>query len=175
MAGPRRIGVFGLGNVLRKDDGFGPAVIRRLEARYVFPEKVELRDLGTPGLDLAGFLGGFDMVVIADTIAGGVEPGAVTLIDATDHARASAALRLDTHAAGLREALWLTQLHGNAPKRVVLVGTAPSDLEQGAGLSVAVETAVESTVEQILELLAQAGIHPTPRPEPTEARGWWEA
>ncbi|MHC4937946.1 MAG: hydrogenase maturation protease [Planctomycetota bacterium] len=164
-----------MGNVLRKDDGFGPAVIRRLEARYVFPDKVELRDLGTPGLDLAGFLGGFEMVVIADTIAGGLGPGAVTMIDATDHARASAALRLDTHAAGLREALWLTKLHGNAPKRVVMIGTAPQDLAQGAGLSVPVETAVESTVEQILELLATVGVHPTPRPEVSGARGWWES
>ena len=168
------IGVFGLGNVLRSDDGFGPAVIRRLEARYVFPDEVELRDLGTPGLDLAGFLSGFDVVVIADTIEGGVEPGEVSLIEATNHARTAAALRLDTHAAGLREALWLTQLHGYTPERVVLVGTAPVNLEQGAGLSVPVANAVESAVEQILQLLAQLGVRPKPRREPAAAHGWWE-
>ena len=72
------------------------------------------------------------------------------------------------------EALWVTQLHGNAPKRVVMVGTAPRDLGQGSGLSVPVETAVEATVEQILELLAQVHVRPTPRPEPTGTRGWWE-
>jgi len=169
-----KIGVFGLGNVLRSDDGFGPAVIRRLEARYTFPGHVELRDLGTPGLDLAGFLGGFSMVVSADTIAGGVRPGEVALIEATDHVRASAALRLDTHAAGLREALWLNRLHGNAPQRVVLVGTAPVALEQGAGLSIPVAAAVEAAVEQVLRVLAQAGVHPIPVDEPVGAQGWWE-
>lgn len=168
------IGVFGLGNVLRSDDGFGPAVIRRLEARYSFPKQVELRDLGTPGLDLAGFLGGFETVVIADTIAGGVKPGEIALIEATDHVRAAAALRLDTHAAGLREALWLNQLHGNAPHRVVLVGTAPINLEQGAGLSAPVAAAVESAVEQVLQVLAQIGVRPTPLQDPVGAHGWWE-
>ena len=169
-----KIGVFGLGNVLRSDDGFGPAVIRRLEARYTFPDRVELRDLGTPGLDLAGYLGGFDIVVIADTVAGGVEPGEVSLIEAADHARAAAALRLDTHAAGLREALWLNQLHGNAPHRVVLVGTAPVNLEQGAGLSVPVAAAVETAVEQVLAVLAQIGVRPVAREEAIPAHGWWE-
>lgn len=169
-----KIGVFGLGNVLRSDDGFGPAVIRRLEARYTFPERVELRDLGTPGLDLAGFLGGFEIVVIVDTITGSVEPGEIALIEATDHIRAAAALRLDTHAAGLREALWLNQLHGNAPHRVVLVGTAPVNLEQGAGLSEPVATAVEAAVEQVLLVLGQIGVRPTTIDEPVAAHGWWE-
>jgi len=137
------LAVFGLGNVLRRDDGFGPAVIRRLEAMSDLPEGVEIRDLGTPGLDLAGYLADFETVVIVDTIAGGVAPGEVMVLDATDHARKAAALRVDTHAAGLREAMWLADLSGRAPKRVWIVGTAAEDLEQGEGLSPHVAKAVD--------------------------------
>ena len=41
-----------LGNELMGDDGFGPQVIRALEAAYEFEPRVVLYDLGTPGLDL---------------------------------------------------------------------------------------------------------------------------
>ena len=41
------ISVFGCGNILLGDDGFGPAVIARLKKKYIFPENVVLEDAGT--------------------------------------------------------------------------------------------------------------------------------
>ena len=46
------IRVLGLGNVLMSDDGFGPFVVRVLEATYECPPGVDVVDVGTPGLDL---------------------------------------------------------------------------------------------------------------------------
>jgi len=39
--------VFGCGNVIMGDDGYGPAVVDRLNAGYRFPETVEAVDVGT--------------------------------------------------------------------------------------------------------------------------------
>lgn len=50
------VAVLGLGNVLMGDDGFGPTVIRELEAAWTPHPEVELLDLGTPGLDLLPFV-----------------------------------------------------------------------------------------------------------------------
>ncbi len=42
-----RASVFGCGNVLIGDDGFGPAVIELLQSDYDFPDTVSLEDVGT--------------------------------------------------------------------------------------------------------------------------------
>jgi len=39
--------VFGCGNVIMGDDGYGPTVVDRLNAGYRFPETVEAVDVGT--------------------------------------------------------------------------------------------------------------------------------
>jgi hydrogenase maturation protease len=65
---PRRIAVLGLGNVLLGDDGFGPLAVEMFRRLYECDSKVEILDLGTPGLDLAPYLYDADLVVIADAI-----------------------------------------------------------------------------------------------------------
>ena len=39
--------IFGCGNILFGDDGFGPAVVNHLKANYVLPEDVLALDMGT--------------------------------------------------------------------------------------------------------------------------------
>lgn len=81
------------------------------------------------------------------------------MLDATDHARSAAALRVDTHAAGLQEALWLTALHDKAPSRVWIVGTAAVDLGQKAGLSPEAERAVLPAANHVR---GRIGVSPVP-------------
>jgi coenzyme F420 hydrogenase subunit delta len=39
--------IFGCGNIIMGDDGFGPAVVDDLQARYILPEDVQAIDAGT--------------------------------------------------------------------------------------------------------------------------------
>jgi len=39
--------IFGCGNILFGDDGFGPAVVNHLKANYVLPDDVLVMDMGT--------------------------------------------------------------------------------------------------------------------------------
>src|SRR4029453_7714705 len=49
VGGTVRIRVLGLGNVLMSDDGFGPFVVRVLEATYECPPAPAFIGAGTPG------------------------------------------------------------------------------------------------------------------------------
>ena len=48
----KTIFIFGCGNILFGDDGFGPAVIKNLQANYALPEEVLALDVGTGIRDL---------------------------------------------------------------------------------------------------------------------------
>ena len=61
--------VYGIGNILMGDDGIGPAVARFLADRWTFDDDVVIEDLGTPSLDLPGYLIGHDLVVLVDAVA----------------------------------------------------------------------------------------------------------
>jgi coenzyme F420 hydrogenase subunit delta len=65
--------VFGCGNILLGDDGFGPAVIECLEKNFVFPPSVLLMDVGTSIRDIL-----FDLILSEQ------RPQKMIVIDAVD-------------------------------------------------------------------------------------------
>ena len=68
-----RVLVAGVGNVLRGDDGFGPAVIQRLGELPAGVEKVET-GIGGVAL-LQELLAGCDALVLIDAVDRGAAPG----------------------------------------------------------------------------------------------------
>ncbi|MBI4644823.1 MAG: hydrogenase maturation protease [Deltaproteobacteria bacterium] len=66
--------VFGCGNILFGDDGFGPAVVKYLQDNYPLPADVLVLDVGTSIRDLL-----FDLVLIEN------KPQKIVIIDAVDH------------------------------------------------------------------------------------------
>ena len=69
-----KVSVFGCGNVLLGDDGFGPAVIAELKKKYVFPRNVILEDAGT---GIREYL--FDYLLAPD-----LAPDLLIILDAVD-------------------------------------------------------------------------------------------
>ena len=69
-----KVSIFGCGNVLLGDDGFGPAVIAELKKKYVFPGNVILEDAGT---GIREYL--FDYLLAPD-----LTPDLVIILDAVD-------------------------------------------------------------------------------------------
>ncbi len=76
-----RVMVIGCGNVLFGDDGFGPAVIERLEAEYRLPADAVAIDGGTAAgeLLLDALLGEDtpETLIVIDAMDFGLEPGSV--------------------------------------------------------------------------------------------------
>jgi hydrogenase maturation protease len=169
------IRVLGIGNVLMGDDGFGPYVVRVLEALYDFPAGVEIIDVGTPGLDLTPYLLKADAVIFVDTVTSSGAPGETRVYDRDEILRYPPQARTGPHDPALKEALLTVAAAGEGPSIVTLIGVIPEWIATGVTLSPAVSRAVTPVVALVLAELARLGARPIPWPMPRTPHIWWES
>src|SRR5215831_1116366 len=167
------IRVLGLGNVLMSDDGFGPFVVRVLEATYECPDGVEFIDAGTPGLDLTPYLLGAEAVVFVDTITSRGTPGEIRVYDKDAILKVPPQTRTGGHDPALKEALLTVAAAGGGPSQVVLVGAIPEWIATGVALSPRLEAAVGPAVLAVVVALARLGVPVTRRAHPQVPHIWW--
>jgi hydrogenase maturation protease len=167
------IRVLGLGNVLMSDDGFGPFVVRVLEASYDCPAGVEFIDAGTPGLDLTPFLLGADAVIFVDTVRSRGAAGELRIYDLDAILKVPPQARTGGHDPALKEALLTVAAAGNGPSRVTLVGAIPEWVATGVQLSPRLEAAVGPAVVAVVDALARLGVRLTRRAHPDVPHIWW--
>jgi hydrogenase maturation protease len=163
-----------MGNVLLGDDGFGPYVVRHLEAAWELPEGVEVHDLGTPGSDLIPYLSDARAVIVIDTVSSDAPPGELRLYRRSELPAAPLAPRTSPHEPGLFEALATAELVDQAPESVLLVGVVPAEVTTGTGLSPAVRAAVDDGILTIAQELERLETPIVRRAEPLEPDIWWE-
>ena len=156
-----RILFAGIGNVLRGDDGFGPAVVQALLARGALPAGVHAVELGIGGVGLVHeLMDGYDAVVIVDAVDRGGAPGAVYVLEpeVPQIERIAAADRQalgDVHEAVPARALVLARAAGVLPPVVRIIGCQPAETDElSMSLSAAVEPAVAIAVDHILAFVA---------------------
>lgn len=165
--------VLGLGNVLMRDDGFGPFAAATFAATYEPDAGVAVIDVGTPGLDLAPYLMNVDAVVVIDTIRLDAPPGTLRVYRKAELLRRPPAQRLGPHDPGLATTLMLLELQGSAPRDVVLVGVVPDAVSTRLGLSVAVAAAVPAVLDTVANELARHGRPAKRRAAPVPPDLWW--
>lgn len=172
----RRVAVLGLGNVLMGDDAAGPYVLRLLEAGHDLPAEVDLRDLGTPGPELAHIVEGLDALIVVDTIrVPGGTPGDLRLLRRPDIVKGKVPERLSPHDPSLRGALLAAELLGQSPPEVLLVGIVPGHAELGIGLTPEVREALPAALAAVVAELERLGVPVGKRAEEArEAEVWWE-
>jgi hydrogenase maturation protease len=143
--------IAGFGNELRGDDGFGVAVIHRLEERP--PEGADLIEVGTAGLRMAQqLLSGYDRLIVVDAMARGGKAGTLYVLQVESVEKAA---EVDLHLAVPSRALSVAQALGALPKQVFLVGCEPFQVDElSTTLTPAVRAAVEGAIHEIQVLLA---------------------
>lgn len=153
-----RVLLAGVGNVFMADDGFGPALARRLAQREL-PRGVEVKDFGIRGMDLVYAMNGdHDVVVFLDAVPRGGAPGTLYVIEPEID---PSAVAIDTHGMDPVKVLGLAGQLGPVPERVLVVGCEPEvrmagDEEEVVGeLSATVERAVEEAVGLVESLVAE--------------------
>jgi hydrogenase maturation protease len=142
-----RILVAAVGNVLRRDDGFGPAVASRLDS---LPDGVDLVETGIGGIALLqDLMTGYDGLVLIDAMDRGAAPGTVFLV----RPEVGEAVHVpDVHLANPERVLTMAKSLGALPERLMIVGCQPADTDElGEGLSRAVERAVELAARKVRE------------------------
>ena len=167
------IRVLGLGNVLMSDDGFGPFVVRVLEATYEAPPNVEFIDVGTPGLDLTPYLLDTEAVIFVDTVTSAGKPGEIKTYNREEILRHPPQTRTSGHDPALKEALLTVDAAGHGPRTATLVGVVPEWIATGVVLSPQVEASVGRAVMTVVHALDELGVQLVRREHPGIPDVWW--
>lgn len=142
-----RILVAGVGNVLRGDDGFGPAVTELLGH---LPEGAEVIETGTGGIALLQeLMVGCEGLVLIDACDRGAAPGTVFVLEPEVGEGVHVP---DVHLANPDRVLSMAKTMGFLPDRVRIIGCQPLETEELCqGLSPVVEQALPFAVQKVEE------------------------
>jgi hydrogenase maturation protease len=169
-----RIAVFGIGNVLIGDDAVGPSIVRFLESHYTFPSSVFIEDLGTPSLDLAARMGGFDAVIFVDAVSAKGEPGELRQYTRAEIVRNPPSIRMSPHDPSLKETVMMVELLPDGPSYITLIGVIPKTLD-AFGLSDEAKAAVPRAAEAVLAELIALGVNVGTRADVVATPAFWDA
>lgn len=134
--------IVGIGNPLRGDDGFGPALIHRIRG------KVNATCIDA-GLAPENYLGRLvkeapDTIVLADAAHLGLEPGAYRLLEADDIVQSG----LTTH--DLSSRMLIAFLQEQTQATIVMLAVQPQQVSLGESMSACV-TATLCTLDNLLQ------------------------
>src|SRR5262245_9267838 len=158
-----KILIAGMGNILRRDDGFGVEVAKRLAAENSLPAGVRVIEVGIGGIHLVQeLMAGYEMLVVVDALERGSAPGTVHVLaaevpDLADWPEIQRQDFLaDMHYTTPAKALILAKALGVLPSKVFIVGCQPVDVDDlGIGLSEAAERAAAETIRTIEQIVRQ--------------------
>ena len=158
----KRVLIAGMGNVLRRDDGFGVEIANRLSAAGTLPANVKVIEVGIGGIHLVQeLMGGYEALIIIDALERGSPPGTVHVLEADvpdlkswgDDQRGD--FLADMHYTTPTKAMILAKALGVLPPIVYLVGCQPAEVDDfEIGMSAIVACAVDPTIRQIERLVA---------------------
>jgi hydrogenase maturation protease len=150
--------IFGAGNLLLSDEGFGVHAIRYLEENYQMPEEVELYDGGTLGIMVTHKLEEAGRVYVLDVVDTAGEPGDLFRFEKDDIMLDRLPLKMSPHQIGIQEVLFLAEMRGTCPEQVSLIGVIPRSLEAGCELTPLLQMKVAEVARLLVDELEAAGV-----------------
>jgi hydrogenase maturation protease len=149
--------IFGAGNLLLSDEGFGVHFIKYLEKHYRFEDDVELYDGGTLGIMVTHLLEEADRVFLVDVVEAQGEPGDIFRYEKEEFLLGRLPIKMSPHQIGIQEVLTLSELRGRTPDQVTLFGIIPHSYEAGVELSPLLEGKLPALAELVVGELREAG------------------
>lgn len=149
--------IFGAGNLILTDEGFGVHCINHLEENYVFPPEVELYDGGTLGIMVTHKIEEADRVILVDTVETAGNPGEVFRFEKEDIMLNRLPVKLSPHQIGIQEMLFISEMRGACPDRISLLGVIPSSLDPGSDLSPVLKECLPRVAGLIVDELRSLG------------------
>lgn len=145
-----------LGNIFYGDDGFGVEVAKELLKKDL-PENVKVVDFGIRGVDLAFELAEeYELVILVDTIKVGAEVGSVFVLEPKINSTKNEDLSHDLTPV---KALQIAQSLNAKPKKMLLIGCEPVNLEFNDEMSETVKNSVGKAVVKVLEIVNDVKKH----------------
>ncbi len=156
-----KILIFGAGNLLLTDEGFGVHFIKYLQEHYSFPDDVELYDGGTLGIMVTHWLEEADRVYLVDVIEAKGEPGDIYRYEKDDFMLGKLPVKLSPHQIGIQEVLALSEIRGRCPEKVTLFGAIPASYDAGVELSPTLADKLPGLAELVVGEIIASGLQVT--------------
>lgn len=150
--------IFGAGNLLLSDEGFGVHFIKYLEEHYRFQDDVELYDGGTLGIMVTHLLEDADQVYLIDVVEAKGEPGDIYRYEKEEFLLGKLPIKMSPHQIGIQEVLTLSELRGKIPEKVTLFGAIPASYDAGVELSPTLADKLPGLAELVVGELTAAGV-----------------
>lgn len=150
--------IFGAGNLLLSDEGFGVHAVQYLAANYSFDDDVELYDAGTLGFMASHKLEEAERVYMVDVVTTPGEPGQLFRYEKDDFILRRIPIKMSPHQLGIQEMLLLSEIRGRCPEQVTLFGVVPCSYAAGLELSAPLKARLTELAGLLQEELRQSGI-----------------
>ena len=156
LSNMKNIGVIGLGNPLRRDDGIGIVLLEKLiDRKQELPKNIQYIDGGTGGMNILHTLVRFDIVLIIDAVYFNAKPGQGKLFTLDEIKTNRALISSSTHGTDILEVISLSKHLDEAPERIVVFGIQPKDTSMGEGLSSEVRKCINELLTTLMHELTK--------------------
>lgn len=161
--------ILGIGNLLWADEGFGVRAVEAFQQKFETDDNIVVMDGGTQGLYLVPYVQQCDVLIVFDAVDYGLEPGTIKIVKDEDVPAFMGAKKMSLHQTGFQEVLATSQLLGDYPKKILLLGVQPVELDDyGGSLRDEVKAQIEPCLALAKAFLDELGITITPRVVPLE-------
>jgi len=131
-----KIGIIGLGNPLRKDDGIGIVLLNMLQQqKKKLGKNIELIDGGIGGMNLLHVLARFDIVVLIDAVDFQGTPGESHVFTVAQLQSKKTPIRFSTHESDFLNVICLSKELNELPGKIIIFAVQPQDVSFGTELS----------------------------------------
>lgn len=145
-----RVLIIGVGNRLRRDDGFGPIVAERL-AQSGLPT----REHSGEGAGLMDLFADLDCLILVDAAKSGARAGTIHRLNASSTPLPKGFFHYSTHLFGPAEAVEMARMLNRLPPQVHIFAVEGKDFAHGEGLSPSVERGAKTVEREIRALFAK--------------------
>ena len=147
----KKIGIIGLGNPLRHDDGIGLVLLRYLqEHKKKLSRTIELIDGGTSGMNLLHILEKYETIILIDAVDFKGIPGEIKKFSVDEIKSQKIPILLSTHETDFLTVFSLATQLGKTPTDLEIFGIQPKNISPGIGLSPELQKVLRLLQNQIL-------------------------
>jgi hydrogenase maturation protease len=146
----KQILVLGAGNILRSDDGLGPAAIGVLQEKENLPDFIRPVDVGTSILQYLEDISHSNCVIFIDAVRAGGIPGSVYSFDLL-YKETFLYEKPDSHGFSPSDAVSWARILTGFPQKAILYGIEPANLEYGLELSLPVKGALPELIRLVYD------------------------
>jgi len=150
-----RLTVLGIGNILMRDEGIGPHLLRALSSACDWGDDVEFIDGGAGGLSLLNIIEEAKSLIVIDAAQMNLTPGEHRLLTPEQIEADDSGKKLSLHEMPFIQTLRLCEQYSRRPADVAIFAIQPAETGYGLELSPALQEKFPQLLAAAMELVRQ--------------------